>query len=616
MATQYPLNFEITTCTSSVLPLFGFRSAQSTSLISQLVKQQHCLPSLRNFALFCLCCLVFSVAQADTLNDVIKQDDTLRILERDRQKALIESIRQSPDELKQSEATTIQSPILGETPCFDIKTIKLIGPNSGDFGWLMSGMESFKNACLGVKSLEALQTNLNNKLLKEGYVTSRVTLPDQQLASGDLQFQLNLGKVDSVRLDDIEEVDIFTLPWSTWRNAVPIAKGDILNIRDLDQGLEQLKRLPSQNVNFVIEPAESDNSSILVIKRKQERRLRGQLSVDNSGAESLGREQALLGITLDSPLGLSDQLTFSASSNLENSTPNNRNQSASIYYSIPFGYNTFSTSFGYSRFGQIVQGTTVQFLSSGYSQNAEAKWHRTLIRDSSSKIGIYGAVSTRRARSFIEDIELLVQQRRTTAAELGLTYSKKFQNASLDLDTSYRVGLPWFQAEPRYFDSTFSDQPTTRPKIWFGNIDFVMPISVFDIGINYSSRLRWQTTSKPALSIDQFSIGSRYSVRGFDGNIILQSESGYSLRNELSLYGFTLMSDQLYVAPYVALDVGHLWGPSVKGSRYTTLAGSAIGLRAQSKYLYLDVALGTPLYKPEGFETHSINPMFQLTFSI
>jgi hemolysin activation/secretion protein len=66
----------------------------------------------------------------------------------------------------------------------------------------------------------------------------------------------------------------------------------------------------------------------------------------------------------------------------------------------------------------------------------------------------------------------------------------------------------------------------------------------------------------------------------------------------------------------LALDVGHLWGPSVKGSPYTSLAGIAIGLRAQTKYLYADIALGTPIYKPDNFETHQINPILQLTLNI
>ena len=565
--------------------------------------------------------LVFNVLQinltfAATIDDVLKQEDTLRALERDRQKTLTESIERKPDQLKPSEVIILYSPVTGETPCFNVDKIELTGADANRFQWLLKNLDAFTHTCIGVKSLEILQTNLNTKLLASGYATSRVGLPNQQLSTGKLQFKLYTGHIDGFRLEDNNDLDWLTLPWATWRNAVPIAKGDILNVRDLDQGLEQLKRLPSQDVAIVIEPAEVENSSTLIIKRQQGSRLHGQLSLDNAGSESLGREQAQLGITLDAPLGLSDQLSIYASSNAINATPSNRSQSASVYYSIPFGYHTFSTSFGYSRFGQLVQGTTVQFLSSGFSQNAEAKWHTTVMRDTTSKLGVFGSLSTRRARSYLNDVELLVQQRRTAAAELGLNYAKRWQANSLNIELAYSKGMPWFQAERKFFEDGNSEQPTTRPNIWHGNAELNVPISYFNKSFSYNTRIQWQTTSQIALSIDQFSIGNRYSVRGFDGDIILQSESGYSLRNELRMGGFGVINDQLYLAPYLAMDVGHIWGPSTKGSPFTTLAGAAIGLRAQGKFLSADFALGTPLYKPDNFETHQINPMLQLTLNI
>jgi len=560
--------------------------------------------------------LFTSVTFAATLDEVNKQDNALRALEKERQQALTQSLERTPNQLQPSEKTIFRQPVLGEVPCFNVKNITLIGTDADQFHGLTQNLDGFTNACLGIKSLEALQANLNGRLLTAGYVTSRVTLPDQQLSQNTLVLQLHTGRVSDISLQDIQPLDWFTLPWATLRNAVPIAKNDILNIRDLDQGLEQLKRLSSQEISIAIEPAEVEDASNIIIKRQQSRRLHGQLSTDNAGSASLGREQVQLGVTLDAPLGFSDQLSFYASSNTANTAVDHRNQSASVYYSIPFGYHTFSTSFGYSRFGQLVQGTTVQFLSHGLSQNAQAKWHTTVMRDATSKLGVFGAVSTRRARSYIDDVELLTQHRRTSAAELGLTYAKKWQTASLNAELVYSRGLDWFQAESRFADDTASEQPTTRPNIWHGSAELNLPLPMWNNALTYNTRLQWQTTPKLALSIDQFSIGSRYSVRGFDGDIILQGESGYSLRNEISLRGIALLDNKVYLSPYIALDVGHIWGPSVMGSPYTTLAGSALGLRAQNQYLSADFALSTPLYKPEGFTTRTINPMVQISFSI
>ena len=41
-----------------------------------------------------------------------------------------------------------------------------------------------------------------------------------------------------------------------WKNAFPIKKGDILNIRRLEQGLEQMKRVSSLDVSMKLLPAD------------------------------------------------------------------------------------------------------------------------------------------------------------------------------------------------------------------------------------------------------------------------------------------------------------------------------------------------------------------------
>ena len=42
-----------------------------------------------------------------------------------------------------------------------------------------------------------------------------------------------------------------------WKNAFPIKKGDILNIRRLEQGIEQMKRVSSSDVSMKLLPADN-----------------------------------------------------------------------------------------------------------------------------------------------------------------------------------------------------------------------------------------------------------------------------------------------------------------------------------------------------------------------
>ena len=75
---------------------------------------------------------------------------------------------------------------------------------------------------------------------------------------------------------------------------------------------------------------------------------------------------------------------------------------------------------------------------------------------------------------------------------------------------------------------------------------------------------------------DYFTIGNRYAVRGFDGQMTLASEDGWSLRNDLSL-NLGDLGQQLYVG----LDVGRVGGQSAQFLSGRTLVGSVAGLRGR-----------------------------------
>ena len=94
-----------------------------------------------------------------------------------------------------------------------------------------------------------------------------------------------------------------------------------------------------------------------------------------------------------------------------------------------------------------------------------------------------------------------------------------------------------------------------------------------------------------------FSIGGRYSVRGFSGEETLRGDSGYYVQSEWSL---PFRKQQ--ITPYVGIDIGHVWGPSTETQLGTTLIGGVVGVRGTvGDAVNYDVSLGTPIKKPEGF---------------
>jgi hemolysin activation/secretion protein len=505
-----------------------------------------------------------------------------------------------------------------ETTCFVIDDISLDGPGSQRFRWLLNETLPYLQRCIGVQGLQHIASVLDQTLVEQGYATTRVVLPAQNLRDGRLKLFLHVGRVSELRM--VRSADgkaVVDYRWGTWRNAFPISEGDTLDIRALEQGVEQMKRLPSQSVSTRIEPGALPDTSIVLIERETSEsagRVRGGFTLDNSGSQALGRTQLSANAALDNPFGLNDLLNLGFNTNAERTTHDHRSQSLSGGYSIPWGYSTFSVNSSRNEFAQIVQGTTAQFLSSGRSESNSVRWQHMALRTASSKTALYAEVSTRRANSYLDDVELIVQKRRTTNLETGLTHRQLIGDAAIDIDIAHRRGMPWHSAQDD-LPTSGSGGLTLRPQLWTLNASLTLPLKAAGHELQWSSSVRAQRTHDNTLSVDQIAIGGRGSVRGFDGDRVLLAERGWVLRNELSA---TLKRFEgfggIELSAYAALDAGRVWGPSDVNLVGHALVGAAVGLRGRHKNLQFDAALGAPVHTPFGFVTSSVVPYVNATY--
>ncbi len=151
-----------------------------------------------------------------------------------------------------------------EDPSFYINEIQLHGIYAEKFTWVEEYLDQYVNQRIGIRGINLLLKNVNDAIVNRGYITTRVYVKEQDLSSGILVFDLAAGTIGEIGFADNNT-------WGTWKNAFSVHPGDLLNIRDLEQGLEQMKRVPSQDVDIKIEPAKIAGQSniLLTVKRSK-----------------------------------------------------------------------------------------------------------------------------------------------------------------------------------------------------------------------------------------------------------------------------------------------------------------------------------------------------------
>ena len=132
---------------------------------------------------------------------------------------------------------------------FRIDEIILSGQGE-KFGRLQDIIQPHIHTDMGISSVNRLVKDLNAKLLDKGYVTSRIVIPEQNMKNGKLLLRLQTGRLHKIIYGKDSALIL-------WKNAFPIKEGDILNIRRLEQGLEQMKRVSSLDVSMKLLPADN-----------------------------------------------------------------------------------------------------------------------------------------------------------------------------------------------------------------------------------------------------------------------------------------------------------------------------------------------------------------------
>ena len=467
----------------------------------------------------------------------------------------------------------------------------------------------FVGRCLGVPEIEQILGELTKAYILQGYVAARAYLPAQNLASGQLEIVVIEGKVGAIRIDDADKRSISV------NNVFPGVEHNALNLRDLEQGIDQINRLSSNNARLDIQPGEKPGESLIVVHNEPGPRFHLNVGYDNQGDRTTGRRQTSGTVSLDNPLGFNDFFTLTH----RETTPGERGQkfsgSDSLLYGIPFGYTTVSVGGSRSSYATpVVLPSGLELVASGNSAISFVTLDRVMYRDQSSKATLATTLTTKESKNYLDDNFLFVGSRKLTLLDVDASLATLLGGAAVQANVGVTQGLHAMGAL-KDADGLPGSAPRAQFRKYRLGANFTLPFRLVNRDAMLTSQFVSQRAENVLYGSEQMLIGSLYTVRGFARNT-LSGDHGYFWRNELSVRfpiqaGDTVLSGRAFIA----YDQGRV-SNRAPGVPSGGLAGGALGISVAWKGANWDWFCTHPISGPSGMQLEGTQAWFRVSFSL
>lgn len=500
------------------------------------------------------------------------------------QQQRLQQDQQQRDALTQAHQVELQktesAPASG--PCFEINQISLQQASLITPDTQKRLVAPYINQCLSLDRINQLVRAISEWYVQRGYITSRAFLTEQNLSHGTLNITVLEGKLEAIHLQGASARQL--------NMAFPTRAGRILNLRDIEQGMEQINRLRTTPVQIEIIPSTQPGYSIVNLTSTPEFPLTLGLNMDNSGQRSTGIGQLSASLVGNDLLGVADRWFVSGGrSSAFSDWRDAQNFQAGV--SVPYGYGLLDYSYSWSNYHSRFNANSFDWYSNGdnISNRLSGSW--VLFRNGQIKTGLQLGLNHYVSHNWLNETLLESSSRKLTSLQIGFNHTQKIAGGVATLNPMLSRGMPWFDAESDKGKS--DDFPKAEFRKWSVSSSFQRPVTQ---KMWWLSSFYAQWSPDRLYGSERLTIGGENSVRGYKEQYLSGDVGGY-LRNELNYSLFTLPAIG-EVSTTLALDGG--WLQSDKQDRYAagTLWGSSLGLGTRNAHVSTQLSLGIPVSYP------------------
>lgn len=455
--------------------------------------------------------------------------------------------------------------------------------------------QRYQGRCLGVRDLNHALDDLNGAYLAQGFVTSRAYLPEQSLQTGHLKIIVIEGEIEGFSFDGIasrhHELTAF-----------PGLRDRILNLQDLEQGLEQMNRMPGWSAKMQIVPGKERGHSLVKIHQPSPGIIHGQIWADNNGQYETGHETGHALLRAEDVLGLLDLWSVEYDHSMVGDAGNRGTQYISANGSIPFGAWTVFGGWWMSQDVYHLQTLGEDYRMGGKRKDFRFGVSRVVTRN---KIGVTTVQAFYELKSFsstLDHVQLQTQSARQAYFVGQASESLKAWGGLWYLTLGMRIALPGAGTHSIFENPSASDPHTQyfKPTLDIDGYKVLPHRLMWHVSVHgeYSTQNQFTT--------DQMQIGGPYTVRGFLKDMLLGNEGIY-IRNDFS-WQLAAAGMRTHCGAYTGfcrlfVEGSEVYGildggitrpgyhstalpPSLKGGE---IAGSGIGLRKTAGTIFWDM---------------------------
>ncbi|WP_374052265.1 ShlB/FhaC/HecB family hemolysin secretion/activation protein [Xenorhabdus taiwanensis] len=526
---------------------------------------------IKRTTIFILFCTAFQVnASPDAFNPAFPTDEARRTLQdssREIDQLIEERRHQGLINRTDNVSPQTVSPVVMEAPpCLAVNGVYLQGITLLSLRDLNT-LSALPDSCITSNDINKLSAELTNLYIAKGYITARVQFIPPN-TNGELGINVVEGFVEAIEGAD---------RWVNSQTLFPHLTNKPLNLNQLDQGLDQANRLQSNKTTLDILPGTVNGGSIIRLHNRHASPWRITTTIDNYGQKSTGKWITRFNASVDSPLGLSDFVSFSGASTVDK--PNTQyNRAYTLLYSLPYGAVTLS---GFNSYSQYTSHPRLQIHLAklyGNSQQTGIRADWVFHRNQAQISTLNTQLVYKNYTNHFQDAKLTVSSQTLSVVELGINHLQIIPSGLISLNMSIERGTPWFGAQTA---TASLNKQFTKGKL---SANLQQRFTLLDVPYQFSSQFHAQYSKDGLPGVEWLNVTDRNAVRGFSKNVS-SADNGWYLRNTLS-HSIPIAKGSLLLR--TGVDIGQ-----VKGYRsqdgWKSSAGLSAGLTLRYQQLFADV---------------------------